>query len=87
MPKMPLMLMLPPILLSLLGCVTRTVASQVLPKEAPLSKALQVPGPNPLLFEKCKTETLAQTSAQELTSSCLALRTWRLSTPIGSSAD
>lgn len=72
---------------SLCGCVTRTVASDQCAKPAPLSAALQVPAPDPLLFEKCKAELLAQTSDQGLTPSCKQLDDWRRSTLIGSSAE
>jgi hypothetical protein len=64
---------------SLSGCV-RTVASQYQAQEAPLSKPLKVPGPDPTLFPKCKAELLAQTSGPGLPSSCSALRAWRCST-------
>ena len=74
------------ILSNLSGCATRTIASQYLPKEAPLSQPLQVPAPDPLLFPKCLTELLAQTSAQGLTPSCQQLLDWQSSTQISSNA-
>ncbi len=72
---------------SLCGCVTRTIASPECPQPAPLSAKLQAPAPDPLLFEKCKAEFLAQTSEQGLTPSCKQLNDWRLSTLNGSGAD
>lgn len=69
---------------SLSGCATqRTVASPQCPQEKPLTAALRVPGPAPILFEQCKTELLAQTSDQGLTPSCRQLDDWRRSTLIG----
>ena len=80
MPKKLLMIIALLTLSNLSGCVTRTIASQECPKEAPPTKALQVPGPDPLLFEKCKAELLALTSDQDLTPSCKQLQDWRSST-------
>jgi hypothetical protein len=45
-----------------------------------LPAALQIPPPDPLLFQTCLQELLAQTSAQGLTPSCKQLNDWRLST-------
>ena len=86
MPKKLLMTTVLATLSSLSGCASqRTVASQECPKQAPLTVALQVPGPDPLLFEKCKAEILALTSDQGLTPSCKQLDDWRLSTLTASS--
>lgn len=75
------------ILSSLCACATRTVALQECPQSAALTAALQVPAPDPLLFEKCKTELLAQTLDQGLTPSCRLLDEWRRSTLTGSGAN
>ena len=85
-----LMLTLPPILLSLCGCASqRVIADSEVPQTKPPTAALKVPGPDPLLFEKCKTELLSQdqTSGPGLTSSCSALRAWRLSTETSKSGN
>lgn len=72
------------ILLAMSGCATRTLGVQECPKEAPRTVELKVPGPDPLLFQECLMQLLAQISAQDLPKSCSALRDWRLSTLNGS---
>ena len=80
-----LMIIALPTLSGMSGCATRTIASPFCPQEAPETASLRVPGPDPLLFEKCKTELLDQTSDQGLTPSCKQLDEWRLSTLTNSS--
>ena len=71
------------ILSNLSGCADqRVIASSEVPQTKPPTPALRVPGPDPLLFEQCKTELikLDQTSGPGLTPSCKQLDDWRRST-------
>lgn len=75
---------------SLCGCASqRVIASSEVPQTKPPTPALKVPGPDPLLFEKCKTELLSQdqTSGPGLTPSCKQLDEWRLSTVTSSAGN
>ena len=82
------MLTAPLILSMMCGCATqRVIASSECPQPAPLTAELKVPAPDPLLFQKCLQELLAQTSDQGLTSSCKQLSDWTSSTLIGSNGN
>lgn len=75
-------LILPLILLSLCGCVTRTVVDpKGCVRSAPLSPRQQVTAPDPLLFRRCWDETklaakMGRTSDPASTPSCEQLRLW-----------
>ena len=82
----PLMLIAAATLSSLWSCATRVIP-QPCPKPAPLPANLQVPAPDPLLFEKCLQELLALTSGSALTPSCKQLSDWVSSTQISKTGD